>query len=92
MLGLLSKKKVISCIPGRKNCELPHKGIINFKNLINEKKEKIETIVIGFGRIAYGYNRINKINFLTHFKALISNKNFSIIGMMVLQQNLIMQF
>lgn len=45
-----------------------------------KKKEKIETIVIGFGRIAYGYNRINKINFLTHFKALISNKNFSIIG------------
>lgn len=40
LLGLLSKKKVISCIPGRKNCELPHKGIINFKNLINEKKRK----------------------------------------------------
>ncbi|MDA9702881.1 Gfo/Idh/MocA family oxidoreductase [Candidatus Pelagibacter sp.] len=45
-----------------------------------KKKEKIKTIIIGFGRIAVGYNKLNNINFLTHFKSLQSNKNFSIIG------------
>jgi hypothetical protein len=38
VLGLLANKKVISCIPGKKNCELPHKKILNYRNLINEKK------------------------------------------------------
>jgi len=38
VLGLLANKKVISCIPGKKNCELPHNKIISFKDLINEKK------------------------------------------------------
>ena len=45
-----------------------------------KKKEKIKTIIIGFGRVAFGYNLSNKINFLTHFKALRANKKFSIIG------------
>ncbi len=40
LLGLIGKKKVISCIPGKKNCELPHNGIIDFKYLLNEKKRK----------------------------------------------------
>jgi hypothetical protein len=40
VLGLLAKKKVISCIPGKKKCELPHKKILNFNELINENKKK----------------------------------------------------
>ena len=39
VLGLLAKKKVISCIPGEKNCELPHKKILNFQDLISDKKK-----------------------------------------------------
>ena len=40
LLGLIGNKKVISCIPGKKICELPHKGIIDFRNFLNEKKKK----------------------------------------------------
>ena len=40
LLGLIGNKKVISCIPGKKICELPHKGIIDFRNFLNEKKRK----------------------------------------------------
>ena len=41
-----------------------------------KKDNKIKTILIGFGRIAYGYNINNKKNILTHYKALKNNKNF----------------
>ena len=42
------------------------------------KKKKTETIII-VSRVVFGYNLSNKINFLTHFKALRANKKFSII-------------
>ena len=45
-----------------------------------KKDNKIKTILIGFGRIAYGYNIYNKKNILTHYKALKNNKRFSLIG------------
>ena len=45
-----------------------------------KKDNKIKTILIGFGRIAYGYNINNKKNILTHYKALKNNKKFSLIG------------
>jgi hypothetical protein len=38
VLGLIANKKVISCIPGIKKCKLPHKNILSFKELINEKR------------------------------------------------------
>ncbi len=35
VLGLIAKKKVISCIPSKmEKCDLPHKGIINFNEII----------------------------------------------------------
>ena len=35
VLGLIAKKKVISCIPTKKDrCDLPHKGILDFKKII----------------------------------------------------------
>ena len=34
VLGLIAKKKVISCIDANKKCELPHKKIIYFKNIL----------------------------------------------------------
>ena len=34
-LGLIAKKKVISCIPYKKgDCDLPHKEIIDFRKII----------------------------------------------------------
>ena len=39
VLGLLAKRKAISCIPSKKQCELPHKEIINFTDLLNDKKK-----------------------------------------------------
>ena len=41
-------------------------------------KKKIETILIGFGRISYGYNTYNKKDIITHYKAVKSNNNFKI--------------
>ena len=38
VLGLVAKKNVISCIPGKNNCKLPHKNILDFRKLINEKR------------------------------------------------------
>ena len=35
VLGLIAKKKVISCIPSKNDkCDLPHKGILDFKKII----------------------------------------------------------
>ena len=39
VLGLLAKRKAISCIPSKKQCELPHKEIISFTDLLNDKKK-----------------------------------------------------
>jgi len=43
-----------------------------------KKKYKIETIIIGFGKIAYGYNQHNKQDVLTHYKSLYKSKNFKL--------------
>ena len=40
------------------------------------KKNKIETVLVGIGRIAYGYNEYNKKDILTHYKALINHNKF----------------
>ena len=45
-----------------------------------KKIDKIKTILIGFGRIAYGYNIHNKKNILTHYKALKNDNRFSLLG------------
>jgi hypothetical protein len=37
VLGLLAKKKVITCVPIKNKFELPHKKILFFNDLINEK-------------------------------------------------------
>ena len=42
--------------------------------------KKIDTIIIGLGRIAIGYNEHNKKNILTHYKAIKKNKHFKLIG------------
>ena len=35
ILGLIAKKKVISCIPSKRDkCDLPHKGILDFRKII----------------------------------------------------------
>tara|TARA_B110000438_G_C15784680_1_gene637836 strand:+ start:970 stop:1107 length:138 start_codon:yes stop_codon:yes gene_type:complete len=35
VFGLIAEKKVISCIPYKKgDCDLPHKGIIDFRKII----------------------------------------------------------
>ena len=43
-----------------------------------KKKDKIETIIIGFGKIAYGYNEYNKRDILTHYKSIYKNKKFKL--------------
>ena len=43
-----------------------------------KKNDKIETIIIGFGKIAYGYNEYNKKDILTHYRSLYKNKKFKL--------------
>lgn len=42
--------------------------------------KQIETILVGLGRIGQGYNKINKKNYLTHYKAVKNSKNFKLIA------------
>ena len=44
------------------------------------KKNLIKTIIIGFGKISYGYNEFNKKNFLTHYKAIKFHKSFKLLS------------
>ena len=43
-----------------------------------KKNDKIETIIIGFGKIAYGYNEYNKKDILTHYMSLHKSKKFKL--------------
>tara|TARA_B100001971_G_scaffold149461_1_gene138515 strand:- start:27 stop:164 length:138 start_codon:yes stop_codon:yes gene_type:complete len=40
--------------------------------------KQIETILVGLGRIGQGYNKTNKKNYLTHYKAVKNSKNFKL--------------
>ena len=42
--------------------------------------KQIETILVGLGRIGQSYNKINKKNYLTHYKAIKNSKNFKLIA------------
>ena len=45
-----------------------------------KKKLLIKTIIIGFGKVSYEYNKFNKKNFLTHYKAVKFHKNFKLLS------------
>ena len=41
--------------------------------------KQITTILLGLGRISYGYNIKNKKNYLTHYKSIINDKRFKLL-------------
>jgi len=41
--------------------------------------KQITTILLGLGRISYGYNVKNKKNYLTHYKSIINDKRFKLL-------------